>query len=49
MGMNEVYRLGNLAAAGGRFVMSGVGLVTPGIPTVPFVLATSYFLAKFWR
>jgi uncharacterized membrane protein YbaN (DUF454 family) len=42
----DVYRLGNLAAAGGCFVMSGVGLVTPGIPTVPFVLATSYFLAR---
>jgi hypothetical protein len=36
----------NLAAAGGCFAMSIVGLVVPGIPTVPFVLATSYFLAR---
>ena len=26
--------------------MSFVGLVTPGVPTVPFVLATSYFLVR---
>lgn len=26
--------------------MSIVGVMTPGIPTVPFVLATSYFLAR---
>jgi uncharacterized protein len=36
----------NLTAAGGCFAMSIVGIVTPGIPTVPFVLATSYFLAR---
>lgn len=39
-------RAANLAAAGGCFFMSFVGLVTPGIPTVPFVLATSYFLVR---
>ncbi|MFN0053469.1 MAG: YbaN family protein [Planctomycetales bacterium] len=39
-------RLGYLAAAGGCFALSVVGLVTPGIPTVPFVLATSYFLVR---
>jgi len=39
-------RAANLSAAGGCFVMSIVGVVTPGIPTVPFVLATSYFLAR---
>lgn len=42
----RVKRALNLAAAGGCFVMSFVGLVTPGIPTVPFVLATSYFLVR---
>jgi hypothetical protein len=36
----------NLAAAGGCFAMSIIGLLVPGIPTVPFVLATSYFLAR---
>jgi uncharacterized membrane protein YbaN (DUF454 family) len=43
---NSFRRPMNLAAAGGCFVMSIVGLVVPGIPTVPFVLATSYFLAR---
>ena len=38
--------MANLAAAGGCFVMSIVGVITPGIPTVPFVLATGYFLAR---
>jgi uncharacterized membrane protein YbaN (DUF454 family) len=41
-----VRRMVNLAAAGGCFVMSVVGFITPGIPTVPFVLATGYFLAR---
>jgi uncharacterized membrane protein YbaN (DUF454 family) len=41
-----VRRMANLAAAGGCFVMSIVGVITPGIPTVPFVLATGYFLAR---
>jgi hypothetical protein len=41
-----VRRMVNLAAAGGCFVMSIVGVITPGIPTVPFVLATGYFLAR---
>jgi uncharacterized membrane protein YbaN (DUF454 family) len=35
-----------LALAGGAFVMSLVGLVVPGVPTIPFLLATSYFLAR---
>ena len=40
-----VRRFVNLTAAGGCMLMSVVGIVTPGIPTVPFVLATGYFLA----
>ena len=44
--IQEGRRLVNLAAAGGCFVMSIVGVITPGIPTVPFVLATGYFLAR---
>lgn len=39
-------RAAHLAAAGGCFFMSFVGLITPGIPTVPFVLATSFFLVR---
>jgi uncharacterized membrane protein YbaN (DUF454 family) len=39
-------RLLYLALAGGSFVMTLVGLIVPGIPTVPFLLATSYFLAR---
>ena len=36
----------NLAKAAGAFALTLVGLVVPGIPTVPFLLATSYYLAR---
>ncbi len=39
-------RLKNLVLAGGSFVLTLVGLVVPGVPTVPFMLATSYYLAR---
>jgi uncharacterized membrane protein YbaN (DUF454 family) len=39
-------RLKYLAMAGGSFVLTVVGLVVPGIPTVPCLLATSYYLAR---
>lgn len=39
-------RLWYLALAGGSFGLTVVGLVVPGIPTVPFLLATSYYLAR---
>jgi uncharacterized membrane protein YbaN (DUF454 family) len=39
-------RVWYLALAGGMFMMTLVGLVVPGVPTVPFLLATSYFLAR---
>ena len=39
-------RLRYLALAGGSFTLTLVGLVVPGIPTVPFLLATSYYLAR---
>jgi uncharacterized membrane protein YbaN (DUF454 family) len=39
-------RLGFLAMAGGSFALSLAGLIVPGIPTVPFLLATSYYLAR---
>jgi uncharacterized membrane protein YbaN (DUF454 family) len=42
-------RLLYLALAGGMFVLTLVGLVIPGIPTVPFLLGTSYFLARSSR
>ena len=32
--------------AGGAFTMTLVGLVVPGVPTVPFLLTTSYYLAR---
>jgi len=32
--------------AGGAFVMSWVGLIVPGIPTVPFVILTAHFALK---
>ena len=39
-------RLRYRAMAGGAFIMTLVGLVVPGVPTVPFLLATSYYLAR---
>jgi uncharacterized membrane protein YbaN (DUF454 family) len=36
----------NGALAGGAFTMTLVGLVVPGVPTVPFLIATSYYLAR---
>jgi uncharacterized membrane protein YbaN (DUF454 family) len=38
-----------LVLAGGAFAMTLIGLVVPGIPTVPFLLATSYCLARSSR
>jgi uncharacterized membrane protein YbaN (DUF454 family) len=35
-----------LALAGGSFTLTLVGLVVPGVPTVPFLLATSYYLVR---
>ena len=35
-----------LGLVGGALVMTVVGLIVPGIPTVPFLLATSYYLAR---
>ncbi len=39
-------RLVYLGLAGGAFTMSLVGLALPGIPTAPWVLATSTYLAR---
>ncbi len=39
-------RLGYLALAAGSFGLTVVGLIVPGMPTVPFLLATSYFLVR---
>jgi uncharacterized membrane protein YbaN (DUF454 family) len=39
-------RLGYLALAGGAFALTVVALIVPGIPTVPCLLATSYYLAR---
>jgi uncharacterized membrane protein YbaN (DUF454 family) len=39
-------RLAYVALAGGAFTLTMVGLVVPGVPTVPFLLATSYYLAR---
>lgn len=39
-------RLLFLAAGAGSTVMTVIGLIVPGIPTVPFLLASSYFLAR---
>lgn len=42
-------RLLYLATGCGSFVMSIVGLVVPGVPTVPFLLASSYYFARSSR
>jgi uncharacterized membrane protein YbaN (DUF454 family) len=42
----RVRRLVYVAFGGGCFVMSVVGIMTPFVPTMPFVLATGYFLAN---
>ena len=39
-------RLYYLTMAGGSFVLTLVGLVIPGVPTAPFLLATSYYLVR---
>src|SRR5262249_49239878 len=39
-------RLRSLGLAGGSFALTLVALVVPGIPTVPCLLATSYYLAR---
>jgi uncharacterized membrane protein YbaN (DUF454 family) len=41
-----VRRLVHLALGGACFVMSVVGIMTPFVPTMPFVLATGYFLSN---
>jgi uncharacterized membrane protein YbaN (DUF454 family) len=41
-----LHRLTYFALACGSFGLTLVGLVVPGIPTVPFLLATSYYLAR---
>lgn len=38
-----------VAAGGGCLMMTVVGVVVPGIPTVPFLLGASYFLARSSR
>jgi uncharacterized membrane protein YbaN (DUF454 family) len=39
-------RLWYLALAGGSFALALVALAVPGLPTVPCLLATSYYLAR---
>jgi uncharacterized membrane protein YbaN (DUF454 family) len=46
MAIDPRARTMNLVKAGGSFVMTLVGIVVPGIPTVPFLLGTSYYLAR---
>jgi uncharacterized membrane protein YbaN (DUF454 family) len=42
-------RLLFLAAGGGCLVMTVVGAILPGVPTVPFLFASSYYLARSSR
>lgn len=42
----RLQRVSYLLKAAGSFVMTIVGLAIPGIPTFPFLVATSYYLAR---
>lgn len=42
-------RVAYVAAGGGCLVMTVVGVIVPGVPTVPFLLGASYFLARSSR
>lgn len=42
-GLRRVWYIG---LAGGSFALTLVGLVVPGVPTVPFLLGTSYYLVR---
>lgn len=37
-----------VAIAAVCFVLGAIGVVVPGLPTTPFLLLTSYFLARSW-
>jgi uncharacterized membrane protein YbaN (DUF454 family) len=46
MAVSGMRRAAYLALAGASFGMSAIGIAVPGIPTVPFVILTSYFLVR---
>lgn len=46
LGTGRFGRSVNLALAGASFGMAVVGVAVPGIPTVPFLLVTSFFLVR---
>lgn len=43
-----VRRVTYLAIAATCFIFGAIGIVLPGLPTTPFWLLTSYFLARSW-
>lgn len=43
-----VRRVVYIALAGLFFALGMIGIVLPGLPTTPFMLLTSYFLARSW-
>ncbi len=45
-GFRDPRRLLRLVAAGLFFTLAMLGAILPGLPTTPFLLLTSYFLAK---
>ena len=46
LAVSGVRRLVYLSLAGVSFGLAGLGVVVPGLPTVPFLLLTSYYLVR---
>ena len=43
-----IWRIVYISLAGTFFVIGMIGIVLPGLPTTPFLLLTSYLLARSW-
>ena len=43
-----IWRVVYISLAGTFFVLGMIGIVLPGLPTTPFLLLTSYLLARSW-
>ncbi len=46
--VSGVWRVVYIALAGFFFLLGMIGILLPGLPTTPFLLLTSYYLARSW-